>query len=95
MLAGVSTNEVLAVQFFILTISNVIQVLIFKMFVGFLFDTKIVGTSWLLGTVCIGMYMVGTSVGLFISIYTNNIYIVNSAGIMISVSCGFLCGGTW
>ncbi|KAL7037053.1 hypothetical protein ACKWTF_009054 [Chironomus riparius] len=95
MLAGVSTNEVLAVQFFILSISNVIQVLIFKIFFHIFFDTKIIGNSWLLGTVCIGMYMVGTSMGLFISIYTNNIYIVNSAGVMISLSCGFLCGGIW
>ena len=95
MLAGVSTNEVLVVQFFILTLSNVIQVLIFKMFVDILFDTKIVGNGWLLGAASIGIYMVGSSIGLFISIYTKSIYVVNYSGIMITLSCGFLCGGTW
>jgi len=95
MLAGVSTNEVLAVQFFILTISDVIQVLIFKIMVDFLFDAKIVGNGWIIGAVCLGIYMVGSSMGLFISIHTNNLYIVNSAGILIFFLCAFLCGGIW
>lgn len=95
MLAGVSTNEVLAVQFFILTISDIIQVLIFKKMVDFLFGSKIVGNGWMLAAVCLGIYIVGSSMGLFISIHTNNFYIVNSAGVLIFFLCGFLCGGIW
>lgn len=94
-LAGVTTSEILAVQIFIMLIYDVIQVFMFKLAFIFLFDIKIMGNEWLLVLICLLICMAGSSLGLIVSIHTNNVAIVNSAGVIIFFTCGGLCGGFW
>ncbi|XP_070493446.1 ABC transporter G family member 20-like isoform X2 [Chironomus tepperi] len=94
-LAGVTTSEILTVQLFILLIFDVFQVFVYDLSFKVLYDIKILGDELALGVICLLLCVVGTCIGLLISIHTNNFAIVNSAGVVIFFTCGGLCGGFW
>ena len=95
LLAGVKTSEILLVHIITFVISAVIQVIVLKIASLILYDFDILGSQWLLGTYCLFMCLVGSAIGLFISIHTNNLLIVNSAGMLLFFMCGSQCGVFW
>jgi hypothetical protein len=61
----------------------------------FLLDIPIIGNQWLLGVFCLVLYIAGNSIGLFISVFTNNVNILNSAGIMAMFTFTIISGILW
>ncbi|XP_070493805.1 uncharacterized protein [Chironomus tepperi] len=94
-LAGVTVSEILSVQFALLFLSDLVQLIVLKIIVSTLFDHEPIGSQWLLGFFCLMVYMTGSSIGIFISILTNNLLVLNSAGLVIFFFGGCLCGGMW
>lgn len=95
LLSGVKSSEILLAHIITFIISDVIQVIILKIAAVVLYDFNILGSQWTLGTLCLVMSFVGSSIGLFISILTNNLIIVNSAGMILFFACGSQCGVFW
>lgn len=71
------------------------QLIVLKIIFAALFDVEMLGSQWLLGSFCILLYMTGSSIGMFVSILTHNLLILNSAGLIIFFFGGTLCGGIW
>ncbi|XP_070493794.1 ABC transporter G family member 23-like [Chironomus tepperi] len=94
-LAGVTTSEILTVQMFILLIFDILQVFVYDLSFKVLYDIKILGDELALWLIYLLLCVVGTCIGLLISIHTNNVAIVNSAGIIIFFTCGGLAGLVW
>ena len=95
LLAGVKTSEILLVHIVTFIIADVIQVISLKIASIVLFDFVILGSQWLLGALCLTMCFVGSAIGLFISIKTNNLLIVNSAGMLVFFLFGLQAGLFW
>ena len=94
-LAGVTVSEIISVQFTLLFISDIVQLIVLKIITATLYDVEIVGNQWLLGLFCLMVYMTGSSIGIFVSILTNNLLVLNTAGMIIFFFGGCLCGGIW
>jgi len=95
LLSGVKTSEILLAHIITFIISDVIQVIVFKIASVILYDFDILGSQWTLGCLCLLMCIVGSCIGLLISIFTNNVLFVNSAGMMVFFACGSQCGIYW
>ncbi|CAG9805436.1 unnamed protein product [Chironomus riparius] len=94
-IAGVTVSEIISVQFTLLFISDIVQLIVLKIITATLYDGEIVGNQWILGFFCLMVYMTGSSIGIFVSILTNNLLILNTAGMVIFFFGGSLCGGMW
>ena len=95
LLSGVTASEVLLTHSFILIICDVIEIIILKITTIFLIDAPIIGSQWLLGILFLVMYMMGNSIGLLISVLTNNSNIISFAGTFVSFSCAMASGAVW
>ena len=95
LLAGVKSSEVLFSHIIILIFCDLIEIFVLKIATIFLLDIPIIGNQFLLGLLCLVLYMAGNSIGLLISVFTNNVAILNSAGLMIVFSSTIMCGVFW
>jgi ABC-type multidrug transport system permease subunit len=95
LLAGVTTSEVLFAHVVILLFCGLIEITIVKIATIFLLDIPIIGNQWLLGIFCLVLSLTGSSLGLLISVFTNNVALLNSAGVMVMITFTYLCGFIW
>lgn len=95
LLAGVTTSEILFVFIIMFIIINLLQVFALKISMMILYDFVIVGSEWYIGIFALMICMVGSCMGLLISIHTNSIAIINSSGIAIFTFFGTVCGAFW
>ncbi|XP_070493900.1 ABC transporter G family member 20-like [Chironomus tepperi] len=95
LLTGVKTSEVMLSNIIILLVCDLIEIIALKIGTIYLVDLPIIGNQLTLGLLCLCLYMAGNSIGLFISVLTNNIVILNSSGVLIVVANITLCGVAW
>ncbi|CAG9805440.1 unnamed protein product [Chironomus riparius] len=95
LLAGVKTSEVLFSHVIILIFCDLIEIFVLKIATIFLLKSPIIGNQLLLGLFCLVLYMAGNSIGLFISVFTNNVAVLNSSGIMVVIAFTLSSGVVW
>ncbi|XP_070493598.1 ABC transporter G family member 20-like [Chironomus tepperi] len=95
LLAGVKTSEILFSNVIILLFCDVIEIFAMKIATIFLVDIPIIGNQLTLGLLCLCLYMAGNSIGLFISFFTTNVAVLNSAGSLVVSTFTVFSGIIW